>query len=305
MNNKENTINIPFPSSSITSKQRNLSCLRLNEQSPIVKLNVGGLRYMTTLSTLTARGENHLSTLVHHCRQGHMSSTIDEEGYYFVDRNGRLFEYVLDYLRNGVLVAPMGVSMECMYRELDFYTIPYRKEDIVETTSPSKNKEGLKRTTKFIDEIKQVEPRLSSIAEEFLKLFWPQIFESIRLAAAEGGKAVTVTWKSSRKQPNEWHCKAFEGLPYEKFSSTDLLLEFAYCVSNAISYYYGFDSYIKKYFIDEKVKANDTIEPELQLHIRWMEESALVRQSLSTFMECIRKPDSTFPVLRVMAYSPQ
>jgi hypothetical protein len=44
-------------------------------------------------------------------------------GYYFIDRNGRLFEAVLDYLRSGELITPPHATEQQVRAELDFYSI--------------------------------------------------------------------------------------------------------------------------------------------------------------------------------------
>jgi hypothetical protein len=64
--------------------------------SSLVKLNVGGVKYATTMATLRAQGDNHLTQLVN---EPHPAT--DSEGSIFIDRNGRIFEKVLDYLRTG------------------------------------------------------------------------------------------------------------------------------------------------------------------------------------------------------------
>ena len=49
---------------------------------PIVKLNIGGIRFETTYVTLSCKGENFFTSL---CSEK-IPSTKDENGYYFIDR---------------------------------------------------------------------------------------------------------------------------------------------------------------------------------------------------------------------------
>lgn len=56
-----------------------------------------------------------------------MPSTKDAAGNYFVDRNGRCFDAVLEYLRTGHLEVPQDVTLESVLRELDFYSNSYAK----------------------------------------------------------------------------------------------------------------------------------------------------------------------------------
>jgi hypothetical protein len=131
------------------------------EGSDIVKLNVGGVRYTTTLTTLRNRKENFLTKLVEHDRSGVMKAKRDESGScsfffaclrvfqkpneshvdfffdlvnacvgdIFIDRNGPLFEHVLDFLRTGELQFPPHVSIGQLMKEFDFYGIPIQNPD--------------------------------------------------------------------------------------------------------------------------------------------------------------------------------
>ena len=77
----------------------------------IVNLNVGGVRYTTALSTLR-RGETMLSAMF----SGKLPVLHDERGHYFIDRDGSLFRYILNYLRDGVF--PVSLSMQ-LRKELE------------------------------------------------------------------------------------------------------------------------------------------------------------------------------------------
>lgn len=48
--------------------------------STLVKLNVGGTKYMTTLQTLRLRGPNMLSQMVEYDLAGTITTTKDEKG---------------------------------------------------------------------------------------------------------------------------------------------------------------------------------------------------------------------------------
>ncbi|KAL6066985.1 BTB/POZ domain-containing protein kctd16 [Balamuthia mandrillaris] len=85
----------------------------------IVKLNIGGVKYVTTGSTLTRNGPNFFTALL----SGRIPSFQDQDGY-FIDRNGGLFAPILEMLRTGELEVPPGVSLTSLQREADFYSIP-------------------------------------------------------------------------------------------------------------------------------------------------------------------------------------
>jgi len=85
----------------------------------IIKLNVGGYKFSTTSSTISKCGSNFLSNLIN----GKIPSLKDEEGYIFIDRNGKNFEIILDYLRNGILLIPPTISLKSVIVEASFYSL--------------------------------------------------------------------------------------------------------------------------------------------------------------------------------------
>ena len=55
---------------------------------------------------------------------GDIPSVKDEEGYWFVDRNGVTFGTLLDYMRTGVLSVPFSVpTFKGILLEADFFSI--------------------------------------------------------------------------------------------------------------------------------------------------------------------------------------
>ena len=53
---------------------------------------------------------------------GRHSLNKNEEGRIFIDRNGKLFEYVLDYLRNGEWYLPDDIhTLMKLYREIEYF----------------------------------------------------------------------------------------------------------------------------------------------------------------------------------------
>src|SRR5689334_1817411 len=68
--------------------------------SQIVRLNVGGYRFETTVSTLLREPDSMLGRMFSHDWAACRSSTET-----FIDRDGRHFHVVLNYLRDGVSVA--------------------------------------------------------------------------------------------------------------------------------------------------------------------------------------------------------
>lgn len=89
----------------------------------IVELNVGGVFYTTSLTTLTKETDCLLSEIF---TGKNKSLTIrDSKGKYYIDRDGVLFRYVLDYLRNLKLVLPENFhEKERLKQEAEYYRLP-------------------------------------------------------------------------------------------------------------------------------------------------------------------------------------
>ncbi|CAE7468480.1 kctd6 [Symbiodinium sp. CCMP2592] len=84
----------------------------------LVHLNVGGRKLMTTLATLQMDSDSMLGLMF----SGKLPVLRDADGCFFIDRDGRQFHHILNYLRDGTL--PIGLSrvdrLELL-READFY----------------------------------------------------------------------------------------------------------------------------------------------------------------------------------------
>lgn len=96
----------------------------MEQVAKLVKFNVGGIRYTTSYSTLSLRGENFLTKLVDNDIHRAVPCVRDEEGNIFIDRDGELFGVVLNFLRTGHLLHGPNVSQKLLKMELDFYQIP-------------------------------------------------------------------------------------------------------------------------------------------------------------------------------------
>ncbi|KAF7654777.1 hypothetical protein LDENG_00064750 [Lucifuga dentata] len=89
----------------------------------IVELNVGGQVYVTQLETLTAVPNSLLWTKFTQSSPGELPK--DSKGRFFFDRDGFLFRYILDYLRDSELVLPdFFKERRRLQKEADFYQLP-------------------------------------------------------------------------------------------------------------------------------------------------------------------------------------
>ncbi len=86
----------------------------------IISLNVGGVMYQTTLSTLTKYPDSMLSNMF----GGYLPSAQDSNGNYFIDRDGKMFRYVLLFLRSSKLLLPDDFQeLDLLDAEADFFQI--------------------------------------------------------------------------------------------------------------------------------------------------------------------------------------
>ncbi|XP_022810468.1 uncharacterized protein LOC111347493 [Stylophora pistillata] len=95
--------------------------LRQIHFSSKIKLNVGGKIYKTTLDTLRKDPDSMLCAMF----SGKFELKADEEdGAYFIDRDGKLFRYILNYLRDGDFLYPEDQTVrEQLLKEAKFYQV--------------------------------------------------------------------------------------------------------------------------------------------------------------------------------------
>ncbi|XP_056416340.1 potassium channel regulatory protein [Hyla sarda] len=93
----------------------------------VITLNVGGMKFTTLTSTLLRFPESKFA----HLLDGSDRDFRIVNGQYFVDRDGTLFNYILDYLRTSQLTLPSDFSdYERLQREAEFYQIPSLAEQL-------------------------------------------------------------------------------------------------------------------------------------------------------------------------------
>lgn len=88
----------------------------------IVELNVGGVFYTASLSTLTRDPSSNIAKLFSNPENPPQK---DAKGRYFIDRDGVLFRYVVDFLRNQTLILPECFrEKERLKQEALYYGLP-------------------------------------------------------------------------------------------------------------------------------------------------------------------------------------
>ncbi|XP_008290909.1 BTB/POZ domain-containing protein KCTD12-like [Stegastes partitus] len=89
----------------------------------IVELNVGGQVYVTRLETLTAAPNSLLWAKFTQSSPAELPK--DSKGRFFFDRDGFLFRYILDYLRDSELFLPeFFKEKRRLQKEADFFLLP-------------------------------------------------------------------------------------------------------------------------------------------------------------------------------------
>src|SRR5690606_30881502 len=68
------------------------------KQGTVIKIDVGGVKYRTTIETVT-KHQNMLAGMF----SGKFSMKPESDGYYFIDRDGVPFRHILNYLRDGTV----------------------------------------------------------------------------------------------------------------------------------------------------------------------------------------------------------
>jgi len=96
------------------------------KKGSIIKLNVGGTVFQTTWDTLTKYSDSMLSAMF----AGKIPVKL-EDGYVFIDRDGKHFKKILSFLRNGSIDPPASRD-KCieLLREAQFYQLGLLAEQL-------------------------------------------------------------------------------------------------------------------------------------------------------------------------------
>jgi len=86
----------------------------------IIELNVGGTHFTTSLDTLTKYPNSMLAAMF----SGRHSIARDSKGHYFIDRDGKYFRYVLNFLRDSeVRIPPDNFLRICILKEAQYFSL--------------------------------------------------------------------------------------------------------------------------------------------------------------------------------------
>ncbi|KAJ7310354.1 hypothetical protein JRQ81_007264 [Phrynocephalus forsythii] len=103
----------------------------------IVELNVGGQVYITRRSTLASVPGSLLWEMF--TQKNSRSLARDSKGRFFVDRDGFLFRYILDYMRDRQLILPEHFPERGrLQREAEFFQLP----ELAQSLAPKLSKQN-------------------------------------------------------------------------------------------------------------------------------------------------------------------
>ncbi|XP_061371683.1 FH protein interacting protein FIP2 isoform X2 [Gastrolobium bilobum] len=87
----------------------------------VVRLNIGGKKFCTTTDTLTQREPDSMLAAMFSGR--HTLCQDPDKGYVFVDRDGKHFRHILNWLRDGVVPTLEESEFGELLREAEFYQL--------------------------------------------------------------------------------------------------------------------------------------------------------------------------------------
>ena len=98
-----------------------------------VQFNVGGKLYTVSRSLL----DNHDTSML--ARSASEQWQEDPESEIFIERDGTIFRFVLDFMRNGEVFLPITESKESLLKELEYYGIDVVDESLISDAILRKN----------------------------------------------------------------------------------------------------------------------------------------------------------------------
>ncbi|PIK42710.1 putative BTB/POZ domain-containing adapter for CUL3-mediated RhoA degradation protein 3 [Apostichopus japonicus] len=115
---RENAMSLRTPPTSTNTGQA-ASVKIKGAPSKYVKLNVGGTLFYTTIGTLTK-----LDNMLRAMFSGRMEVLTDSEGWILIDRNGKHFGTILNFLRDGKSILPRSrQDLEELQAEAKYYLV--------------------------------------------------------------------------------------------------------------------------------------------------------------------------------------
>ncbi|CAG8603150.1 2043_t:CDS:2, partial [Acaulospora morrowiae] len=163
----------PFLAMDMTESNEHNMNEGLGEETVI--LNVGGVKYETYRSTLTAYPETFLGTMFQERNQELLKSRNGNE--YFIDRSGQIFHYIMQFYRTGKIcygdqsecqgfvVGSTQISLKEIETELDYFQIPRPTASVIDKIAIAKVSNIIDAFKKLIGEVSEIYMKEKSFKE--------------------------------------------------------------------------------------------------------------------------------------------
>ncbi|RZC77808.1 hypothetical protein C5167_001966 [Papaver somniferum] len=112
----------------------------------LVRLNIGGKKFSTTIDTLTQREPDSMLAAMFSGR--HTLSQDSEKGPVFVDRDGKHFRHILNWLRDGAIPVLKDSEFLELLREAEYYQLLGLVEGINKVSSWRRDEDDPKENLK-------------------------------------------------------------------------------------------------------------------------------------------------------------
>ncbi len=100
-------------------------------EKDVVRLNVGGTWFTTARATMEKYPDSLFPQIMGESAKGISLKKQQPVGFYFIDRDGSLFGYILNFLRSGELVLPRDFKdYDMLLSEAKFYRLPAMESSI-------------------------------------------------------------------------------------------------------------------------------------------------------------------------------
>ena len=111
-----------------------------------VKLNIGGYKYEALKETLT-KYVSFFSLMIN----SPISSKTDSDGYIYIEQDGQVFNYILEYLKTGEIIFKTNEErlnfVKKISKENEFYQIPDIEDYVYALNGKSVKKKSVKLLT--------------------------------------------------------------------------------------------------------------------------------------------------------------
>lgn len=121
----------------------------------VIIVNISGQKFFISRGNMNRTNDNYLKTYVSLNRPNY-KDTINYEQYFF-DRKPQLFQYIVEWYRNGQIIFPSlesGILREEFLTELDFWNIKY--PDFYNQLYRTSNINDYKKIESYIDDVVSV-----------------------------------------------------------------------------------------------------------------------------------------------------